>query len=138
MHQQRKRRLISLLLLLSSAAIATALTLFALRDNINLFYTPTQVVAGDVLTDQRFRLGGLVVEDSIERAVEGLGVRFAVTDQRHVVYVSYEGILPDLFRAGQGVVATGHLQADGVFQAEQILAKHDENYMPPEVQAALA
>lgn len=119
--------------ILAAAAIMVA---FALRDTIVFFQTPSDVAEGKVSPGERFRLGGLVADGSVERG-QGTKVRFAVTDTLSTVPVSYEGILPDLFREGQGVVAEGKLDANGHFTADTVLAKHDENYMPPEVAAAL-
>lgn len=137
MHPHRKQRLVwvSLIVVLSSAAIG--LTAFALRDNINLFYPPADVVAGKAPSDRNIRLGGMVVEGSIERSDTNLTTQFVVTDYEGSVAVRYTGILPDLFAEGQGVVAEGRLDGEGVLVATQVLAKHDENYMPPEVAAAL-
>jgi len=137
MHPHRKQRLIwvSLIVVLSSAAIG--LVAFALRDNINLFYPPSDVVAGRAPVDRNIRLGGMVVEGSIERSDTSLTTEFWVTDYEASVAVRYTGILPDLFDEGQGVVAEGRLDEAGVLIASQVLAKHDENYMPPEVAAAL-
>ena len=125
----------SLIVLLSSAAIG--LVAFALRDNINLFYPPSEVAAGNAPADRNIRLGGMVVEGSIERSETSLATQFLVTDYEASVSVRYTGILPDLFAEGQGVVAEGRLNASRELIATQILAKHDENYMPPEVAAAL-
>ncbi len=137
MHPVRKQRLIavSLVVVLSSAAVG--LVTFALKDNINLFYPPADVVAGKAPVDRSIRLGGMVVEGSIERSSTELDTTFWVTDYEATVAVRYSGILPDLFAEGEGVVAEGKLDDDGVLIATQVLAKHDENYMPPEVAAAL-
>ena len=137
MHPLRKQRLImvSLVVVLSSAAIG--LVAFALRDNINLFYPPADVVAGKAPTDRSIRLGGMVVENSIVRSETDLNTIFWVTDYEASVAVQYSGILPDLFAEGEGVVAEGTLDDSGMLIATQVLAKHDENYMPPEVAAAL-
>ena len=137
MHPIRKQRLIvvSLVVVLSSAA--AGLVAFALRDNINLFYPPVDVLAGKAPNDRSIRLGGMVVEGSIERSDTELDTTFWVTDYEASVAVRYSGILPDLFAEGEGVVAEGVLDDDGVLIATQVLAKHDENYMPPEVAAAL-
>jgi cytochrome c-type biogenesis protein CcmE len=113
-------------------ALAVGLVLLALRDSIVFFYSPTEVAEKHLGTGQRFRLGGLVEEGSVKRD-EGTTVRFIITDKRSTLPVTYTGVLPDLFREGQGVVAEGALQSDGVFKADSVLAKHDENYMPPEV-----
>jgi cytochrome c-type biogenesis protein CcmE len=126
---------VSLIVVLSSAAIG--LVTFALRDNINLFYPPVDVVAGKAPLDRNIRLGGMVIEGSIERSDTSLTTQFWVTDYEASVAVRYTGILPDLFAEGQGVVAEGRLDETGALVATQVLAKHDENYMPPEVAAAL-
>jgi cytochrome c-type biogenesis protein CcmE len=117
-------------------ALAAILTLFALRDTIVFFYAPSDIAEKHIGPDKRFRLGGLVENGSVKRGA-GTKIQFAVTDTLKSIPVSYEGILPDLFREGQGVVAEGKLNAAGVFQADSVLAKHDENYMPPEVASAL-
>lgn len=117
-------------------AVAAILVMFALRDTIVFFQTPSDVVAQKVEQGQRFRLGGLVADGSVKRGA-GTHVAFTVTDTAESVPVTYEGILPDLFREGQGVVTEGTLSASGVFVADTVLAKHDENYMPPEVADAL-
>ncbi len=137
MHPIRKRRLTvaALVVVLSSAAVG--LVAYALRGNINLFYPPAEVAAGAAPMDRAIRVGGMVVEGSVMRDQGSLTTRFQVTDYTAVVEVSYTGILPDLFAEGEGVVASGQLQADGSFVATEVLAKHDENYMPPEVAAAL-
>lgn len=119
--------------ILAAAAIMVA---FALRDTIVFFQTPSDVAEGKVNPGERFRLGGLVADGSVERG-QGTKVKFSVTDTLSTVPVSYEGILPDLFREGQGVVTEGKLDQNGNFMADTVLAKHDENYMPPEVAAAL-
>lgn len=137
MHPLRRQRLIIVVFIVAVAAIAAILAGYALRDNINLFYPPAEVIAGKAPQEQRIRIGGMVLEDSVQRQPDGLRVAFTITDYRAEVPVIYEGILPDLFSEGEGVVATGILGADGVFQASEILAKHDENYMPPEVEHAL-
>lgn len=134
----RKRRLFWLLAMLSGLALAVALVLFALSQNINLFYTPTQVAKGEAPKSVTFRLGGMVVKGSVQRATTDLNVSFALTDTLSTVKVHYQGILPDLFREGQGIVADGVMATDGSFTAKQVLAKHDENYMPPEVTEALS
>lgn len=116
--------------------VAVGLVLFALRDSIVFFHTPSDVVEKNIATGQRFRLGGLVAEGSVSRG-EGAKVTFIVTDTLRTLPVSYEGVLPDLFREGQGVVAEGMLAPSGTFVADTVLAKHDETYMPPEVAKAL-
>ncbi len=116
--------------------IAGLLVMTALRDTIVFFHTPSDVKAGKVKDGQRFRLGGIVLEGSIKRGA-GTDVGFAVTDKGSTLEVTYRGVLPDLFREGQGVVAEGRIDQGGVFRADTVLAKHDENYMPPEVAKAL-
>ena len=125
------------MLLFLGIAAATTLALLALRENINLFFAPTEVQSGKAPRDSNFRLGGMVVPGSIHRSEDGLEVRFDLTDTAQSVTVLYRGILPDLFGEGQGVVTQGRLLPDGTFYAEQVLAKHDETYMPPEVDEAL-
>jgi cytochrome c-type biogenesis protein CcmE len=137
MHPIRKKRLTIILFLLAGLAIAVGLTTYALRQNINLFYDPTQIAAGEAPLDTRIRAGGMVEEGSVKRDPESLKVEFRVTDYNESVPVEYVGILPDLFAEGQGVVAMGRMQPDGRFVADQVLAKHDENYMPPEVSDSL-
>ncbi len=137
MRAKRKRRLILSGLLLVGIGTAVTLTLMALNKNINLFYTPTQVQAGEPPINQSIRVGGLVEKGSVSRDKEGLTVRFKVTDTAQTVAIEYTGILPDLFREGQGIVAQGRLNGKGIFIADTVLAKHDENYMPPEVANAL-
>lgn len=131
----KRRRLWLLVASLSVLGAAVALVLTALNDNLVFFYSPTQVAEKNPGPDRRFRLGGLVEPGSIKK--EGMEVRFVVTDMAKTVPVVYRGLLPDLFREGQGVIAEGALGTDGVFTAREVLAKHDENYMPPEVAKAL-
>tara|TARA_B100001146_G_scaffold125951_1_gene110617 strand:- start:173 stop:562 length:390 start_codon:yes stop_codon:yes gene_type:complete len=116
--------------------IATGLTLLALRENINLFFSPSQIIQGTAPSNTTIRLGGMVVAGSVQRG-DNLGVTFVLTDLAEQVTVTYEGILPDLFREGQGIVTQGKLDSTGRFVAQQVLAKHDETYMPPEVNDAL-
>jgi len=137
-NEHRKRKLSFLLFIMLGIGVAVALALYALRQNINLFYTPTQVLAGDAPKLRHFRVGGLVVKGSVQHVKDGLTVSFNLTDTAHTIQVQYTGILPDLFREGQGIVAQGQLNQTGNFVADQVLAKHDENYMPPEVKDALA
>ena len=111
--------------------------MLALQENINLFFSPSQVVTGEAPANTPFRLGGMVVDGSVRRNGETLEIQFDLTDTARTVTVAYTGILPDLFREGQGIVAQGSLRTDGVFNASQVLAKHDETYMPPEVTEAL-
>jgi len=137
MHPIRRQRLFIVLLVVIGAAVAVALTTFAMRENINLFYPPADIAAGKAPIGKKIRAGGMVVEGSVKRAGDSLTVRFEVTDYTATLPVEYTGILPDLFGEGQGVVAAGELGEDGLFRATEVLAKHDENYMPPEVQSAL-
>jgi cytochrome c-type biogenesis protein CcmE len=136
MTPRQRNRLALVALIVISVGVAMALALVALRENINLFYSPTQIAAGEAPRNHTFRVGGIVAAGSVQRA-DGLKVNFDVTDGAHTVTVAYEGILPDLFREGQGIVAQGRFDADGGIVADQVLAKHDENYMPPEVADAL-
>ena len=131
----KRRRLWLLVGSLGTLGVAAALVLTALNDNLVFFYSPTQVAEKSIAPERRFRLGGLVEEGSVVK--EGQVVRFTVTDTNKTLKVTYRGILPDLFREGQGVIAEGSIGPDGVFTAREILAKHDENYMPPEVAKAL-
>src|SRR5690554_1454281 len=137
MNPIRKQRLLVVLGVLSGLAVAVGLVLYALSQNINLFYTPAQVVNGEAPEGARMRVGGLVAAGSVRREEDGLGVLFDITDGLGTFTVRYEGILPDLFREGQGIVANGTLVSREFFEAEEVLAKHDELYMPPEVQQAL-
>ena len=137
MNPLRKKRLLIILAILAGVAIAVALALSALQQNINLFYTPTQIANGEAPHDTRIRAGGMVAKESLKRTGDSLDVEFVVTDFAKNVTIRYRGILPDLFREGQGIVALGKLNADGVLIADEVLAKHDENYMPPEVTKAL-
>lgn len=136
MNPVRKKRLIIVLAIVAGVGAAVGLALSALQQNINLFYTPTQIANGEAPTDTRIRAGGLV-ERVLCNAASSLNVRFVVTDGAKEVTIAYHGILPDLFREGQGIVALGKLGGDGVLVADEVLAKHDENYMPPEVTKAL-
>ncbi len=129
---RKRRRLYMVLAGLGGLAIATTLVLLALKSNLAFFYSPSEVAQQHVPEARRFRLGGLVEENSVHRLPDGVTVEFRVTDTRTALPVSYRGVLPDLFREGQGVVAEGMLKG-GVFQATEVLAKHDEKYMPPEV-----
>ena len=133
----KHRRMVVLAIAGAGLCVAAALVVSALDENLVFFHSPSDIAAGSVAPDQRFRLGGLVADGSVQAEVDGVAVHFVVTDTVHTVPVSYAGILPDLFREGQGVVAHGRLDAAGVFVADELLAKHDENYMPPEVHEAL-
>lgn len=138
MNKVRKQRLLWILFIAGGALIAVSLSLYALRQNINAFYLPQQVAAGQVNADREFRLGGMVVTGSVERFDEGLALAFTLTDNSHEVVVHYNGVLPDLFAEGQGIVAQGSLDKNGIFIAKEVLAKHDADYMPREVRDALA
>ena len=137
MKPKRRQRLVLVGLLVAGVGIAVSLALLALQENINLFFSPTEVKQGKAPLNKSFRLGGMVVEGSINRSQTGLEVRFDLTDTAETVTVAYTGILPDLFNEGQGIIAQGQLLPNGTFHAEQVLAKHDETYMPPEVNDAL-
>ncbi len=138
MHPIRRQRLFIVLLVLIGAASAVGLTAYAMRENINLFYPPAEIASGKVPIGKKIRAGGMVVKGSLQRDPNSLKVAFTITDFKSNVKVEYTGILPDLFAEGQGVVANGVLDANGVFQANEVLAKHDEKYMPPEVKDSLA
>jgi cytochrome c-type biogenesis protein CcmE len=133
--KRRHRRIAFIVVGLVSLGIAAYLAASAFRNNLVFFFSPTQVAAKEAPVDRTFRIGGLVQEGSLKR--DGLNVQFTVTDTAYNVPVVYNGILPDLFKEGRGCVAQGKISSDGVFHAEQVLAKHDENYMPPEAGAAL-
>jgi len=134
----RRKRMLLVLSAVAGVAVATALALNAFQQNLLYYYSPTQIAEGEVTLDERrIRVGGLVVDDSIERQFGDLGVAFEVTDELNNVTVTYDGILPNLFKEGQGVIAHGRFNEDGIFVADQILAKHDENYMAPEVKDSL-
>lgn len=135
--KSRHKKLLVILLGLTGLGIAAALILNAFQSNLVFFYSPTEVSAGKAPNDRAFRIGGLVETGSVKRDPDGLTVRFVVTDTAKSMPVIYKGILPDLFKEGKGVVAEGKLGADGVFASTQVLAKHDENYMPPEAAHAL-
>lgn len=137
MNPIRKKRLIIIVAILLGVVATVALGLTALQQNINLFYTPTQIANGEAPQNARIRAGGLVKEGSLTRSEDSLTVDFVVTDGDADTSIQYRGILPDLFREGQGIVALGRLNERGVLIADEILAKHDENYMPPEVSSAL-
>ena len=138
MNLKRQKKLLTLVLILSILSIVSALVLYALRQNISLFYSPSQIAMGEAPLNHPIRVGGMVVSGSILRSSKDLSVRFEITDYQHKLVVRYLGILPDLFREGQGIVAEGQLFDNQQFTANQILAKHDEKYMPPEVRDALA
>lgn len=132
---RKRKRLLAVLGLVAGLGVAVALMLSAFNENLVFFHSPSDVVEKQLPADKRFRIGGLVVQGSVKK--DGLNTEFAVTDMRHEVRVSYTGILPDLFREGQGVVTLGKLGHDGIFRASEVLARHDETYMPPEVADAL-
>jgi len=133
----RKRRLIALLLILAGVGVASTVAFYSLQENLLYFQSPSDLAMQPIPPGRQFRLGGLVKPGSVSRAQDGLGTRFVVTDGPQEVEVEYVGILPDLFREGQGVIARGALDGNGLFEASEVLAKHDENYMPPEVAEAL-
>lgn len=133
----RHKRALALVLGLTALGSASALVLNAFNSNLVFFFSPTQVAAQEAPTDRAFRIGGLVEEGSVSWAEQGLTLHFKVTDSAQTVPVVYTGMLPDLFQEGKGVVAQGRLGTDGVFRAQQVLAKHDENYVAPEVAEAL-
>ncbi|HUQ28629.1 MAG TPA: cytochrome c maturation protein CcmE [Usitatibacter sp.] len=133
----RTRRGLWIVAGLAALGLATGLVLNAFRSNMVFFFTPTQVAGNEAPRDRAFRVGGLVESGSVVRDKDALTVRFNVTDTARTIPVVYTGILPDLFREGKGVVAQGRIGADGIFRAQEVLAKHDENYMPPEAADAL-
>ena len=133
----RKRRLIGVLVIIVGVGVAAVVAMKALNENMLFFVSPTDVKEQNLPAGKRFRLGGLVAGGSVSRASDSLAVTFVVTDGPASVDVRFDGILPDLFREGQGIIAIGELSTDGQFQAAEVLAKHDENYMPPEVADAL-
>lgn len=137
MHPVRRRQFMTLIFILVVLGMVTALVLYALRQNISLFYTPTEVSEGKAPIARVIRVGGMVVKGSIVRAAHSLKLQFVISDYQQQLTLYYEGVLPDLFREGQGVIAKGILDKEGQFNASEILAKHDENYMPPELQDAL-
>lgn len=134
---KRSRRKVLVVGVLFGVAVAAVLGLTAFQENLLYFYSPAQIKTGEAPDNHSFRVGGLVVNGSVKRKVDSLQVQFDLTDNTETVTVQYTGILPDLFREGQGIVAMGSLQTGGLFIAEEVLAKHDENYMPPEVADAL-
>lgn len=132
MHLARQRRLMFVLIIILASSAIVALVLYALKQNINLFYTPSQIALNEAPTQRRIRIGGMVEKNTLVRR-DNLEISFIVTDLKEKIQVEYRGLLPDLFREGQGVVATGQLNEKRIFVADEILAKHDENYMPPEI-----
>jgi cytochrome c-type biogenesis protein CcmE len=137
MRLRKRQRLILVVVALVLLGGASGLVLSALSDSVAFFVTPSDIATGKVDADKRIRLGGLVVDGSVQRGAGDSVVQFRLTDRAHEVPIRYQGILPDLFREGQGIVAQGVLGEDGVFTASEVIAKHDENYMPPEVADAL-
>jgi cytochrome c-type biogenesis protein CcmE len=129
----RKKRLALILLMVAGVATGVGFALKSLDQNIMFFFTPSEVITGKAPTDKLFRMGGMVVEGSVRRPGDGLTVHFDLTDNKQIVTVRFTGILPDLFREGQGIIANGRLNESGEFVADEVLAKHDENYMPPEL-----
>ena len=135
--KKRHKRIVFIVASLAALGLATWLVLGAFRNNLVFFFSPTQVVAKEAPVGRTFRIGGLVESGSLKRDTDGLTIRFVVTDTANTLPVVYKGILPDLFKEGRGCVAQGKVGTDGVFYADQIMAKHDENYMPPEAARAL-
>ena len=135
MHPVRRQRLGVVLIVVIFSSLAIGLVMYAMRGNINLFYPPSEVVAGIAPQGKAIRVGGMVQDKSVQRGADSLRVKFVITDFQASVEVIYDGILPDLFGEGQGVVVLGVLGSDGRFTASEVLAKHDENYMPPEIHA---
>jgi len=135
--KKRHKRIVFIVASLAALALATALVLGAFRNNLVFFFSPTQVMAKEAPVGKTFRIGGLVQNGTLKRDNDGLTIRFSVTDTATSIPVVYKGILPDLFKEGRGCVAQGRVGGDGVFYADQIMAKHDENYMPPEAARAL-
>jgi cytochrome c-type biogenesis protein CcmE len=133
----RHKRIAAIAIGVAALGVVTALVLSAFQENLVFFFTPTEVVANKAPQGRTFRIGGMVEQGSVRRQADGVTVQFTVTDTAKTLPVVYKGALPDLFREGKGVVAQGRLGADGVFQASEVLAKHDENYMPPEAKLAV-
>jgi cytochrome c-type biogenesis protein CcmE len=133
----RKKRMVTVAAILAGVGIATAFALQAFQKNLLYYYSPTQIQAGEAPDSRSIRVGGLVENGSFQRASGSLEAHFVLTDFQNTVRVSYTGVLPDLFREGQGIIARGKMTSDGTFVAEEVLAKHDENYMPPEVADSL-
>jgi cytochrome c-type biogenesis protein CcmE len=133
----RQKRFVFIAVAIAGVAVAVGLVLYALRGNVNLYFTPTQVFNNEVPSGRSFRIGGLVETGSVKREKDGLTVNFVITDTHKSIPVVYKGILPDLFKEGKGVVAQGKVATNGVMIADEVLAKHDENYMPPEAADAL-
>lgn len=134
----RRQRMLVVGLVLVGVVGAVALSLRAFQENLLYYYTPTKVLDGEAPSGKKFRLGGMVEDGSVKREVGSMELSFNVTDSHKTLTVIYSGVLPDLFKEGQGVIARGHLEPNGVFRADEVLAKHDENYMPPEMAEAMA
>ena len=137
MKPARKKRLFFIVFLVAGVTLAAGFAMYAFNQNLMFYFSPTDVKQGKAPVDKLFRMGGMVVEGTFVKEQKSLKVNFDLTDYEKTVTVQYEGILPDLFREGQGIISRGKLNADGVFIAEEVLAKHDENYMPPEVAESL-
>ena len=135
--KKRHKRIVFIVVSLAALGLATWLVLGAFRNNLVFFFSPTQVMAKEAPVGRTFRIGGLVADGTLKRDTDGLTIRFVMTDTANTLPVVYKGILPDLFKEGRGCVAQGKVGTDGVFYADQIMAKHDENYMPPEAARAL-
>ena len=133
----RQKRFVFIAVALAALSLAVGLVLYALKDNVNLYFTPTQVFNNEAPHGSSFRIGGMVQEGSVRRENDGLTVHFEISDTHKSIPVVYKGILPDLFKEGKGVVAQGRVEADGIMHADEVLAKHDENYMPPEAADAM-
>ena len=133
----RRKRMIAVAAIVVGVGAATAVALQAFQENLLYFYSPSQVTAGEVPSGRAFRLGGLVTSGSVQRTAGSIAINFVVTDNAESIPVRYEGLLPDLFKEGKGVIAHGRMNDTGVFMADEVLAKHDENYMPPEVAETL-
>ncbi len=134
----RRQRMVLVGLFVAGVAVAVGLALRAFQENLLYFYTPAQAIAGEAPDGKKIRLGGMVQKGSVRREPGDLELRFDVSDNEKTMTVAYSGVLPDLFKEGQGVIAMGQVDANGIFRAEEVLAKHDENYMPPEVAATMA
>jgi cytochrome c-type biogenesis protein CcmE len=137
MHPTRKRRMVGIIVILTGVGLAAAIAFYSLGQNMLFFVSPSDIHAQNLPLGREFRLGGLVVPGSVDRAKDGLAVSFEVSDGAESVEIIFDGILPDLFTEGQGIIARGELQSHDLFVAHEVLAKHDENYMPPEVADAL-
>ena len=137
MKPARKKRLFFIVFLIAGVTLAAGFAMYAFNQNLMFYFSPTDVKQGKAPVDKLFRMGGMVVDGTFKKEPKSLKVHFDITDYEKTVSVEYEGILPDLFREGQGIISRGKLNVDGVFVAEEVLAKHDENYMPPEVAESL-